>query len=60
MSNEIIIRKIDIHYSGGSKEVNWLIFESGNIQHPLLCISNSEMKAIISQYENIIKQEKRK
>lgn len=51
--SDVIIRKIDVHYSNYSKEVNWLIFESGDIQHPLLCLSDLQMKDIISQYEAI-------
>jgi len=47
----IILRRLDVHYSGGAKESGWLLFEEGDIQHPLLYLDDWQIKKIISQYE---------
>lgn len=53
---DYIVRRISVHYDSESFETMWVLFEHGNLAHPMVVLTDLQMQSLIDQ----VKQQKKR
>ena len=54
--DRLIVRRIKMDNHAGRGDINYLIFEQGNITQPLVCLTDNQMEDLVRQYDEQVQE----